>query len=123
MRRRRQLVSNEITITRVANGWAVRMPEQYEPQEDPSDVAHAMAEGMKSMKPFIKEMVGELHKDPLLDKLQGGDQQDPETDDLDEKLQELAQPVIGRDESIYVFSTFNDVLNHLNRCFVDEDGE
>lgn len=121
--RYRQTTSNEITISRVANGWAVRMPEQYEPTQDPNEMGNAMASGIKAMEPFITELYSKLHKDPLLDKLQNPEESNEESENMDKKLQELSRPVIGQDESIYVFQTFNEVLNHLNQRFVDEDGD
>lgn len=118
--RSRPNVSNEILISRVANGWAVRMPEQYESQPESNDMGDAMTAGLKAVEPVIMEMYNKLHKDPLLDKLQNPEESNQ---DVDKKLQELSQPVIGQDESIYVFQTFNEVLNHLNQRFVDEDGD
>ncbi len=118
-----QTTSNEITISRIANGWTVRMPEQYEPIQESNEMGNAITAGLEAVRSVITELFNKPHKDPLLDKLQNPEESNEESENMDKKLQELSRPVIGQDESLYVFATFNEVLNHLNQRFVDEDGD
>ncbi len=123
MRYNRQSCSNEISIRRVANGWAVQMPERYATEETPDSYGKALAVGFKSMEPVLVDMLKKVHgggeewKD-LMDK-----KEPVEEDELDKKLEEIAQPVIGQDLSIYVCKTFQEVLQLLATVFSEEDGE
>lgn len=121
MRYKNQRISNEIIIDRVANGWIVRMPHRFDDEESAGSYGQSMVDGLKSMEPVLVDMFkkikgdGEEWKDFM-------DKKEPEKDPhLDQKLMEAAQPVIGRDEDIYVCKDFQEVLTLLASHFSDED--
>jgi hypothetical protein len=88
--------TNCFTVHRVANGWLVQMPQQYEMPEQENMYA--------GLVPAIKEVMKLQNEDPLLSELRGGEE---------EEFQPKKLPIIGRDESLYVCKSFQDVLELL----------
>jgi hypothetical protein len=99
-------MQSQFSIGRVGNGWFVQMPRPL--PEDGTSYGQSM---MAELKPFLKEIVDIQHRDPLLASLQ----QEPEPGPQQQQKQE----VIGRDDQVYVFPKFSDVLIFLAARFLD----
>jgi hypothetical protein len=91
-----EVKTNCFTVHRVANGWLVQMPQMYHVQEQENIYA--------GLVPALKEVMKFQNEDPLLSELRG-EEQEPE--------QPKKMPIIGRDESLYVCKSFQEVLELL----------
>jgi hypothetical protein len=90
--------ANVFAVYRVANGWMVQMPHVYQrPQQQ------NVYEGLV---PALKEVMKFQDEDPLLSDLRG-----------DDEPMAAPLPIIGRDESLYVCKTFQDVVELLSKKF------
>lgn len=104
-------VSTDIVITRVANGWAVQIPAAYTKQPD-------LSSEMQPMLKMVDHILERQQKDPILAKLQG---EDPHAEEPAEVLGEA--PPIGKDDHLFVFARFDQVLQFLSEKFSASDGQ
>lgn len=104
---------NDITITRVSNGWVVQEGE---------DLSAAIDAGLQSVLPLIQKIMQKGQEDPLLSKLQGTDQED-EQEEKREVDQLAGVPPIGRDGNLFVCKTFCEVLELLGDRFISCDDD
>lgn len=107
--------SNDIRIVHAANGWLVEMPRTYRDVPPAGEAAQYGNELMSAMKPMFKEIMRLRDTDPLLESLRG----EPDAEEQDQQLQD-AEPTenIGVDPHVYVFPTFQGVLDFLERTFL-----
>jgi hypothetical protein len=87
--------TNCFTVHRVANGWLVQMPQLFQLPEQENPYA--------GLVPALKEVMKFQNEDPLLSELRGEE----------EERQPERLPIIGRDESLYVCKSFQEVLELL----------
>jgi hypothetical protein len=109
----RRRTGNSIIISKVANGWTVELPIVYDDQDN--EIATGIQEGMGQMMPFIKEAIKEMHKDPLLAKLQ----EDAEEENPEETPEREPAEKIGTQPNYYVFKTMEEVQFFLSEEFPD----
>ena len=104
---------NSITITRVANGFALEMPRPFPDHymRDPKPADVEFAETLRGVLPMIKEIVKMQHADPELERIreENADQEDPQLDP------ELDSPpdIMGVDVYTHVFATWDGLVDYL----------
>jgi hypothetical protein len=119
----RAIMSNEIRIAKVANGYTVSMPsriEVYSPVQQ-ENFADSIKAGLEAVAPWIREIQKKQQEDPLLAELveSGADYQpDPEPERPESKE---PKELIGQDNALFVCPTFGHVLALLEEYFKGED--
>jgi hypothetical protein len=118
-----QMMSDSIGITRVANGWVINMPRPYQRDDQPDNrlegLSDSISKGMEGAIPILKQIMAMRQEDPLLAKLRA---EAEEEEEQEERQDPKPLPAIGKDDFVFVCTSFADVLALLAEKFIPDNG-